>query len=392
MEVPIVGLGCSSFSTFFWDSNELRQESTGEWTPEEMDKSHPKVKEWISTIHFAIEECGVTLLDTAPWYGHGTSEVVIGWAVAEIQEKGTIDRSKLVINTKIGRYEADPKKQFDFGYETTIASVARSIQRMNCQYIDVLQVHDPEFAPSLEQLLKETVPALLECRDKGYCKAIGVTGYPLKVQYQIMQRSLELDSNSGRIWDQSLTYGHYNLGNTSLVDQPMDQSMSLADFCEANKIGVMAAAPLNMGLFTPNKLADWHPAHAKLRNACQEAESICAEHGVDIATLAIVFALSNPRIPCTILGMKNVSEVKYSYALASRFHKLDDAEDMTQTEILKEVMEDAEFAALARIRDPKLGPFTKLWKDGSFAWDGVAEAKNFWRQLEGEQQEDWHIK
>ena len=56
----------------------------------------------------------MTLLDTAPWYGHGTSEVVVGWALQELLRDNQIQRNDLTINTKIGRYEADLTRQFDF--------------------------------------------------------------------------------------------------------------------------------------------------------------------------------------------------------------------------------------------------------------------------------------
>lgn len=402
-DTPIIGLGCSSFSTFFWTSDQLKKEdssttssdddmSSSQWAAENLDKKHPIVKEWISTIKYAVEDCGITLLDTAPWYGHGTSEVIIGWAMEEILHSNktkNVDRKDMIINTKIGRYEADPQKQFDFGKDATLASAKRSIERMKCQYIDVLQLHDPEFAPSLEQIMKETIPALLECREKGYCKALGITGYPLKTQYQILQRSLELDATSGPIWDQSLTYGHYNLANTSLMDEPIQESKSFYDYCRQNNVGVMAAAPLNMGLFTQSTLADWHPATPDLKEACQKAISICVDHSVDITTLAIAFALSNPQLPCTLLGMKNKEEVRYSYELACRFQ---DVKATGQEEILKEVLKEDEFKAFEKVRDPMEGPFAKLWRDGNFAWDGVTEAKKFWESVEGQEQENWHMK
>ena len=171
--VSIVGLGCSSFSTFFWTAAEQKAEDCSLWTPETIPKSHPRVKEWIKTVHYAVNTAGITLLDTAPWYGHGTSEIVIGWALE------ALDREKLQINTKVGRYEADPSRQFDYSKETTFKSVQRSIKRMNCRYIDVLQLHDPEFAPSLDQLMTETIPAMISCREQGLCRALGMTGYPL---------------------------------------------------------------------------------------------------------------------------------------------------------------------------------------------------------------------
>ena len=99
--LPLVGLGCSSFSTFFWTSEESSEESVDKWTPESMNRSNPHAQEWIRMIHFAIQECGINLLDTAPWYGHGTSEIVIGWAMENLQSI----RQDIIINTKIGRYE-----------------------------------------------------------------------------------------------------------------------------------------------------------------------------------------------------------------------------------------------------------------------------------------------
>ena len=94
-------------------------------------------------------------------------------------------RDDIIINTKIGRYEAEPTKQFDYSYETMIHSVERSLQRMKCQYINVLQLHDLEFLfhdnNKMDILLMETIPAMIKCQKRGYTRALGMTGYPLQV-------------------------------------------------------------------------------------------------------------------------------------------------------------------------------------------------------------------
>jgi Aldo/keto reductase family len=173
--VSIVGLGCSSFSTFFWTEQE--QALSDDWSVRKIDKAHPRVQEWIRTIAYAVTVAGINVLDTAPWYGHGTSEVVIGWAMDDETVRAL--RSQLFINTKVGRYDADPTRQFDFTEEATFASVERSLQRLRCVgYVDVLQLHDPEFAPSLDILFKETIPAMLKCQARGMCRALGMTGTP----------------------------------------------------------------------------------------------------------------------------------------------------------------------------------------------------------------------
>ena len=89
-------------------------------------------------IRHAVLDRGIYLLDTAPWYGHGTSEKVVGFALDTIlsdeslinkhtgndsshapptrQRTGFLPRSRLIVNTKVGRYESDPLKMFDFSY------------------------------------------------------------------------------------------------------------------------------------------------------------------------------------------------------------------------------------------------------------------------------------
>ena len=177
--VSIVGLGCSSFSTFFMNRDEINCTNNELLTMDQLlDPNHPTVQSWIDTIEYAITVAGITILDTAPWYGHGTSELVIGYAMMKLcDEQHLFQRQTLMINTKIGRYEADPTRQFDYSYTATMNSVQRSIQRLCCgSYIDVLQLHDPEFAPSIDLLFQETIPAMMECQTRGWCRALGITG------------------------------------------------------------------------------------------------------------------------------------------------------------------------------------------------------------------------
>ena len=421
-KVPIVGLGCSSFSTFFMTKDELNETKsdndgdsniTAEITADMLTKDHPKVKEWIKTIRYAIEKCGITLLDTAPWYGHGTSEMVVGWALEEILngDNTKIARSDLCINTKVGRYEADPKEQFDFSRRKTLESAKTSLQRLSCGYIDVLQLHDPEFSPSLHILLDETIPALVECRSNGWCKALGLTGYPLEVQYQILQASLEKygAEDSRRIWDQALTYGHFNLHDSSLVHRRVNPSCeSFCDHvCRQNKMGLLAAAPLSMGLLTHNIPPEWHPANgSELGKACFAAASICSELRVNITTLALLFSMSHPNLPCTILGMKSVEEVRTAASLANRFKSVDwSLPGLTQDLVLSFVLTFQEQKAYQILKDAENGPFASVWRrttetdyDGDsriyspqYQWDGIKEAHEFWKSM-GAPFEDWQEK
>jgi L-galactose dehydrogenase len=377
-DLPIVGLGCSSFSTFFWTTEE--HDKYGTLTVDNITTDHPRVQEWMETIRYAVLECGIDLLDTAPWYGHGTSEIVIGFAMDRYPElRGA--RTRMTINTKVGRYEADPALQFDFSRETTLHSVERSIQRMKCDYIDVLQLHDPEFAPTLDILMKETLPAMREAQKRGQCKALGMTGYPLHVQYQILQEAMRIYGQN--IFDQALTYGHFNLHNTRLVHHPVHNGDSFADYCIQNGMGLLAAAPLSMGLLTPTDsngkltVADWHPASSHLKEACENASTLCSRHGINIADLATMFAISEPRITCTIIGCKNIAEVQRAAQAANRFQEGAKILDETESKVLEELQEDAS------------GPFVEVLKLGEDHWDGILAVRLFWASLPSSEATHW---
>lgn len=91
--------------------------------------------------------------------------------------------------TKVGRYEADLKKRFDFSAKKTKESIELSLKRMKLNYVDLLQVHDVEFAPSIDVILNETLPTVAEIVQSGKAKHIGITGYPVSVLAEIVQKS-----------------------------------------------------------------------------------------------------------------------------------------------------------------------------------------------------------
>jgi len=379
----------------------------------------------------AVLKRGINLLDTAPWYGHGTSEITVGYALDNIlkediheqqiissgqnastiptiqkrKRNGDLPRDRLIINTKVGRYESQPILQFDFSYETTMMSVQRSIERMNCSYIDVIQLHDPEFAPNLSILKEETIPALLECRRRGWTKAIGLTGYPLEMQHQILvecQGSLFADAV---VFDQALVYCHNNLHDMSLyrdrcfpsVDEngSGDDNISFAQFCQKSNIHLMAAAPLSMGLFTLRGPPSWHPASTTLKEACSTSVNLCESKGVNASSLALLFALSQLEVGCTLLGMKNVEEVDAAADLAMRFcdvnfdaaMKSGDSDSQLRYEtILDKILTETEREVLSLLLDEDHGPFSAVISNGEYKWNWKNEVTRFWSLVQESEQ------
>jgi Aldo/keto reductase family len=214
---------------------------------------------------------------------------------------------------------------------------------------------------------------------------LSTKGYPLEVQHQIFERSFQEFKRN--IWDQSLTYGHYNLHNASLWQNPIGLHSSFADYCLDHQILILAAAPLSMGLLTHRGPPEWHPASSELKHACQQAALICKKHGVDISTLALLVALSNPRIPCTILGMGYIDEVKAVHAVALRFQGV--SQTASQGEILEKVLKEEEAKALEVLRDLVNGPFASVASSGLYRWDGTQGARNFWKQLRDKDVVEW---
>ena len=373
----------------------------------------------IFIIHrYAVLKRGINLLDTAPWYGHGVSEIVVGYALDTILENdcdqvvdsaltkhqqrlrtGSLPRCHLIVNTKVGRYEYEPLRQFDFSYDTTMNSVQRSLERMNCSYIDVIQLHDPEFAPSTSILKEETIPALIECRKRGWAKAIGLTGYPLEVQHQILVDCQGELFDGEVIFDQSLVYCHNNLHDMSLyrdacfpptINDKVERNgtdgsrknnnlISFTQFCQQSNIHLMAAAPLSMGLLTIAGPPKWHPASDSLKKACSNAAILCQSKGIDISTLAVLYSLSQREIGCTLLGMKNVREVDIAADLAMRFCDINF--DQGHSIILDLILLPVERVALELILDSTHGPLASVARNGEYRWDGQEEAKKFWERL-----------
>ena len=432
----MVGLGCSSFSGFFLHGDDsaiipdwLTKTTTADIAT--IDPKHPLIRNWVATIHYAIVEAGITLLDTAPWYGHGLSEQVVGLALEELftgkcasisatfndtstttttttTTTPSVSRADIILNTKVGRYDADPTHQFDFSRTATQQSLQRSLQRLRTSYIDVWQLHDAEFAPTLAVLLDECLPVMIQAQRDGHVRALGLTGYPLAVQRQLLQATLERFPDMPRIWDQALTYGHYTLHDQTLLGQPQglpaptdttkakeDTTESFADYCAKHNCACLAAAPLSMGLLTPTaRPPDWHPASPSLKAACTEAASLCRSHSVNLAELALLVALAQPRIPTTLVGCKDIVQIQTLQRVCQRLSSArvgtnNDSKDDNGALTLFAAMTPAERTVYQQLCDAQNGPFAAVWRTGDYHWGGLVQVRDFWKTVPGTIVEEW---
>jgi len=95
-------------------------------------------RESIATIRAALEQ-GINLIDTAPVYGFGVSEEIVGKAVA-----GAGLRSQAVIATKVGLEWRDGKVYRNATRDRIMLEIDQSLRRLRTDYIDIYQVHWPD--------------------------------------------------------------------------------------------------------------------------------------------------------------------------------------------------------------------------------------------------------
>jgi aryl-alcohol dehydrogenase-like predicted oxidoreductase len=124
-------------------------------------------KESIRTIHAALDQ-GINLIDTAPIYGYGRSEEIVG---AAIQQHGR--RESVVLATKVGIDWTKGKIERNSTRQRILTEFADSLRRLQTNYIDIYQVHWPDPLVPIE----ETAATLHELYLQGKIRAIGVSNY-----------------------------------------------------------------------------------------------------------------------------------------------------------------------------------------------------------------------
>ncbi|MBR7065794.1 MAG: aldo/keto reductase [Prevotella sp.] len=244
--------------------------------------------EGIRAVHTAVDN-GINFIDVSPYYGHLKAEMVLGKALKEIQ------RDRYFLSTKVGRYGKDGVNTWDYSAERATASVYESMERLNVDYIDLINVHDVEFA-DLQQVVSETLPALVELRRKGVVGHVGITDLQPENLKWVIEHSEE-----GTV-ESVLCFCHYCLNDDLLLEY--------LDFLEERGIGVINASPLSMGLLSQRGAPDWHPATPALREACRKAAEYCAQQGYPIEKLAMQYSTGlNPRIATTLFSSANPANV-----------------------------------------------------------------------------------
>jgi len=258
---------------------------------------HPlKAEEGIEAVLTALDG-GINFIDVSPYYGGYKAEQVLGQALCQV------DRSKYYLSTKVGRYIEGGVNTWDYTPERAVKSAYQSMERLRLEYIDLINVHDIEFS-DLEMVVKETLPALVELRDKGIARHIGITNLTLRHFKYI------IDHVPAGTVDSILSFCHYCLNDDALVDY--------LDYFEQRGIGVINASPLSMGMLSERGAPAWHPAPKPLLALTRKAMLYCKERGRSIEELAIQYASCNKRIATTLVSTTSSENIRKNILWASQ--------------------------------------------------------------------------
>ncbi len=238
----------------------------------------------------AAYDAGITTFDTAEVYGNGHSERILGQALADV-------RDKVVIATKV----------FSNHLKTNQVTIAchRSLKNLNTDYIDLYQIHWPPGSfGHAEVPLEETLQALLELRDQGKIRAIGVSNFN--------RRQLEEAARFADIVSLQPPY--------SLFWRQADGDA--APYCRENGLAILAYSPMAQGLlsgkFGPQhefKKGDHRSSnrlyqpdnYSRVQLALQRLKPLAEEKGVRLAQLALAWVIAQPNT-CAIAGARNAEQ------------------------------------------------------------------------------------
>lgn len=250
-------------------------------------------------------DLGVNFFDTADVYGHGHSEELIGQAFAS-------KRPNVVVATKVGIdfYAGEPSKH-NFSAEYIRTAVARSLERLRTDYVDVLQLHGPPQKLSKDEGVWEALAGL---KREGKVRYFGVSARTANDALAY----LKLADAGG---EHSRRFGDTLQVAFNLLDQ---EAAAKGVFVEAYRQdwGVIARVPLASGMLTGKYAGDhyfprddfrsmWSPARVKEMSGRVEALRFLVRSPVESMTQAsLAFVLSQEAVSTVITGAKTEAQVE----------------------------------------------------------------------------------
>ena len=263
----------------------------GSWFYGRPEMGLKPVSHGVGVVERALE-LGVNYFDTAPLYGKGRSEEVLGHAL-----KGVTDDYYLA--TKVG-YFPEP---FDYTRDTVWRGFEASLKRLQRDRVDLVQIHESEQAGWDGVFGKgRTLEALREIRDQGLATFIGLTGSDLVLMRDILKESDDFVS--------VITFCQYDL----LVQEAKEVLVPAA---AERDVAVIAASPLHGGLLG-SKRDHWRQQgrFADLFERQEQVEELLQERDLDPVDAGLRYLLTDPRVSIILSGVDSVGELERSAAVS----------------------------------------------------------------------------
>lgn len=272
----------------------------------------------IRAIHAALD-AGINLIDTAPIYGFGHSEEVVGKALADRRDRAVIaTKCGMVANTKLGAPKfrstglgASPTGHIDiriFNHPASIRDeVDWSLKRLQTDHIDLYQTHwqDPT-TPN-----DETMDALLSLKQAGKIRAIGVCNATIEHMRQYASRG-QLDSDQEKF---------------SMIDRKLEAEQ--LPYCREHDVAVLAYSPLAMGMLTgkigpERQFADGdirgkqprfsRENRQRVADMLRELEPIAARNRLTLTQLVIAWTADQGGVTHVLCGARTPGQVQENAA------------------------------------------------------------------------------
>jgi aryl-alcohol dehydrogenase-like predicted oxidoreductase len=256
-------------------------------------------------------DAGVTLFDTAEGYGNGRSEQVLG---AALRRAGA--RERALIATKVSTYDADAtdRDRGRLSYRHTVGNAEAALRRLGTDWIDLYQLHAPDFATPWE----ETLRALDDLVSRGLVRYVGWSNHPA----WHAARGQGIAQQRGYVPFVSAQVYYSLIGR--------DAEHEILPYCQAAGLGTLVWSPLAGGFLT-GKYTREDPAGAGGRRAAFKVPPIDLERGhqametmrkiaerrdVPPAHVAYAWLLAKTQVSSVIIGASRPGQLAGNLAAA----------------------------------------------------------------------------
>jgi D-threo-aldose 1-dehydrogenase len=245
----------------------------------------------------AILSSDCPFIDCSRNYGMGRSETRIGLAIRELGglPPGAIISTKLDRNMDTLEFDAAQARR----------SIEESLTALGVDRVDILHLHDPEHAASLDPIIGSggAIDALFKMRDEGLCSAVGLAAGDVQVMMPILK---------DHDFDALVTHNRFTLVN--------DNAGAMIDFAAARDIAVLNAAPYAGGALAKGsgsyRRYVYQEATDEVLAPIRQVEQICERHNVPPGAAALQFSMRDARITSTICGVSKPERVAETLAWA----------------------------------------------------------------------------